>query len=201
MLRKAKERAIVKNLEFSIDSNFMRELINRSELKCEITKITFDLTHKKREKRANFSRRPFAPSLDRIDSSKGYTKKNTRLVCCAVNYAMSDWGLDVFLRVARGALGIEQEKTKSYGNKILGLSGVSKHKTKNGVIRFASRYRTSQHNIYLGTFATEYEAHIKTQEAKEAVRNGEDIMSFRARQKTSQPNLIKLLETTLTNVE
>ena len=39
-------------------------------------------------------------SLDRIDSSKGYTVENCRLVCTAVNLAMNEWGEDVLERIA-----------------------------------------------------------------------------------------------------
>jgi hypothetical protein len=39
---------------------------------------------------------PFAPSLDRIDSSGGYELGNVRLVCHAVNLLMNKWGERVF---------------------------------------------------------------------------------------------------------
>lgn len=40
-------------------------------------------------------RRWNTPSLDRIDPTKGYTYANTRIVCWAMNAAMSTWGEQV----------------------------------------------------------------------------------------------------------
>lgn len=40
-------------------------------------------------------RRWNTPSLDRIDPTKGYTYQNTRIVCWAMNAAMSTWGEEV----------------------------------------------------------------------------------------------------------
>ena len=45
---------------------------------------------------------PRKATIDRIDSSKGYTMDNCRVVCLAVNTALSTWGLDEFLPIARG---------------------------------------------------------------------------------------------------
>ena len=50
------------------------------------------------------ARRPFAPSLDRIDSSQPYSRRNCRLVLQAVNFALNSWGDDVFLAIAEGAI-------------------------------------------------------------------------------------------------
>lgn len=47
-------------------------------------------------------RDPWAPSIDRIENRQGYTLENCRIVCLAANLAMSDWGLDVLLRLSRG---------------------------------------------------------------------------------------------------
>ena len=47
---------------------------------------------------------PLAPSLDRLDASKPYTKDNFRVVCWALNAGCSTWGLNVYLRVAAAAL-------------------------------------------------------------------------------------------------
>lgn len=38
-------------------------------------------------------------SLDRIDRDKGYTYQNIRIVCWAMNCAMSTWGEDILLEV------------------------------------------------------------------------------------------------------
>ncbi len=48
--------------------------------------------------------RPFQPSVDRIDSSGGYTRDNCRLVCWAVNCFCGTWGLEVAVQIARGIL-------------------------------------------------------------------------------------------------
>ena len=47
---------------------------------------------------------PFAPSLDRISSSGGYTADNVRLVCIAVNFGMGQWGEELYLTFARAAV-------------------------------------------------------------------------------------------------
>lgn len=47
---------------------------------------------------------PRKATIDRIDSNKGYTMDNCRVVCLAVNIALSTWGLDEFLPIARGML-------------------------------------------------------------------------------------------------
>lgn len=54
---------------------------------------------------------PLMPSLDRIDSSKGYTADNVRLVCWAVNCAASTWGLEAYLAIAARALGVSNPTT------------------------------------------------------------------------------------------
>lgn len=53
---------------------------------CAVTGIMFDLSLSRRG-----AVNPLAPSLDRIDSSKGYTDKNTRLVVYFVNVAKHTW--------------------------------------------------------------------------------------------------------------
>jgi len=44
-------------------------------------------------------KRPYAPSIDRINSAIGYVPGNTRIVCVAVNYAMNVWGESVIWRL------------------------------------------------------------------------------------------------------
>ena len=42
---------------------------------------------------------PRIPSLDRKDSSKGYTRDNTRVVLFALNCAMGNWGQDALVAI------------------------------------------------------------------------------------------------------
>jgi hypothetical protein len=47
------------------------------------------------------ARRPYAPSLDRIEPRRGYEPDNVRLVCAVANFAMNAWGLEPVLHMAR----------------------------------------------------------------------------------------------------
>ena len=59
--------------------------------KCELTGLPFDLQPIK-DKHVN----PYAPSLDRKDSSnRDYSPENTRVVLASVNAALNEWGLGV----------------------------------------------------------------------------------------------------------
>lgn len=68
--------------------------------RCPITGFAFDLSARYR-KRSDMSRNPYAPSLDRLDNSKGYTDDNVIVVCSQVNMMrgeMSYAELAVFCR-------------------------------------------------------------------------------------------------------
>jgi hypothetical protein len=65
--------------------------------KCEVTGLPFDLSPGPDKHHAN----PWAPSLDRRDSTGGYTEDNVQVVCAAYNYAKSEWTGDVLLKLAR----------------------------------------------------------------------------------------------------
>ena len=53
--------------------------------RCQLTDLPFDFMPTNKT-----FRNPYAPSLDRIDSQKGYTKKNCRIVLAAVNDALGE---------------------------------------------------------------------------------------------------------------
>jgi len=63
---------------------------------CEVTGLLFDMKPGPDKHHAN----PWAPSLDRRDSSKGYTEDNVQVVVSAYNYAKSEWTADVLLKLA-----------------------------------------------------------------------------------------------------
>lgn len=103
VMANAKKRKI----EFSLTLEDVTQLIEDSGGKCSLTGIEFDL-FKDHGARA----RPWAPSIDRIDCALGYVVGNVRLVACAVNLALSDFGEATLLRIAKGLI-----KTK-YGKVI-----------------------------------------------------------------------------------
>lgn len=86
-------------MEFQIDAHYVRYLFEKSGGKCALTGIQFDCNFG-----SAYSRRPWAPSLDRIDSKIGYVEGNCRLVCVAVNTALNEWGLDVLRTIAEALL-------------------------------------------------------------------------------------------------
>lgn len=103
MYAAAKRRAKVAAIEFLLTPEQFWRIANRSGLRCELTGIPFSLSWADGTKR-----RPFVPSLDRIDSAKPYTEANCRLVLCAVNYALNEWGEGVFRQIAAAMVDSER---------------------------------------------------------------------------------------------
>ncbi len=64
---------------------------------CHATGLPFDMAPAARPG----ARNPYAPSLDRVDSSLGYTPENTRLVVWAFNAMRNEFGDDVLDTVFR----------------------------------------------------------------------------------------------------
>lgn len=84
-----------KNLQFDLDQH--HEAIE-SRLKrrvCEVTGYPLVLVGPAKHN----EKRPDAASIDRIDSSKGYTFDNIRIVCLAVNLSLNAWGEAAFLPI------------------------------------------------------------------------------------------------------
>lgn len=93
----AKHRAAKRHLPFDLTEKWALEQIERQGFKCALTGIPFQA-----EDDDPGRLRAYAPSLDRIDCSKGYTVDNVRIVCVAVNIMLLDWGEEIFHRVAEG---------------------------------------------------------------------------------------------------
>lgn len=64
-----------------IDSAWLDSRIAEIGYRCELSGVKFNMDD---------SRSPAHPSIDRIDSSGGYTKDNCQIVCCSINYAKSN---------------------------------------------------------------------------------------------------------------
>lgn len=96
-LRGAGERARAKGLPFDLDFQWVAHRIERQDFRCALSGIAFFC-----DRSRIGTRNPYAPSLDRIDCAKGYTRDNVRVVLYALNVMLSDWGLEVVQRIANG---------------------------------------------------------------------------------------------------
>jgi len=91
-----KYRAKKKGLKVSdFTQNEIADIIMNG--KCEITKRSFD--HMAEQK---YRARPFIPSPDRIDTSKGYTRDNVRWVMNWCNVARSEYSVEDFASWTKG---------------------------------------------------------------------------------------------------
>ena len=63
---------------------------------CKVTGLPFTM-----EPNKNGRTSPLSPSLDRIDSSKGYTEDNVQVVVWIYNNAKSHWGVGALHALAR----------------------------------------------------------------------------------------------------
>lgn len=95
-------RAAKKGMEFDLTREWIADRMKIGE--CPVTGLPFDLT---RQEGVRFN--PFAPSVDRIDSGRGYTMDNCRLVVWIYNMAKSEWNDDVVLRFAKALAAKKQD--------------------------------------------------------------------------------------------
>ena len=110
ILRRTRGSARERNLAMDIAIELLRSLWEEQQGHCAVSGLAFtDETHK-----AAFVKTPFAPSLDRIDSSRGYLKGNVRLVCMAANFALNQWGDDILRRLAHGVVETERQAHKTW---------------------------------------------------------------------------------------
>lgn len=92
IMQGAKRRAKEKGLDLNIDRHWIEQKLNNGV--CERTGIPFVIA---------VEAHLLAPSLDRIDSSKGYDPSNCQVVCCAYNMGkkhMTDRDFEDFILLA-----------------------------------------------------------------------------------------------------
>lgn len=98
LLSETKKRARKRGIKCKLNSADMASMIEAAGGCCQVSGIPFDFS------KGTTWRRPFAPSIDRIDCGRGYVESNCRLVIYAANAAMNEWGLNVLLTLARGVV-------------------------------------------------------------------------------------------------
>lgn len=89
--------AAARGFDFNLIPADMATLAMRANGRCELSGIAWDFRSKSLR-----GKRPWAPSLDRINSAEGYSLGNCRLVAVAVNIALSDFGEEILLKIALG---------------------------------------------------------------------------------------------------
>lgn len=106
LLEAARGRAKKKGLEIDIDLDFLLELYEKQDGKCSLTKIPFTF-----ERNTNGEKKflPYNPSIDRIDSKKGYTKENVRLLLVIMNLSLNNFGEECFYEVCKSFI-LERER-------------------------------------------------------------------------------------------
>ena len=94
LLSGAKVRAKRKNLEFNLPVNIIIEAIEKGY--CELTGLKFDMNRV-----VDTQVNPYSPSVDRKNSTKGYTKENVRIVLSSVNSALGEFGDEIMLPILK----------------------------------------------------------------------------------------------------
>lgn len=94
MLIWIRRRAAQSGMDFDLTREWISQAVESGA--CAVTGIKFDLG---RDEMLRFQ--PWSPSVDRIDSSRGYTQDNCRVVCWIYNMAKSEWSDDVVMTFAK----------------------------------------------------------------------------------------------------
>ena len=87
----ARQRAKQKGIDYELSPTTIRAIYEIQFRKCALTGIDFDLSGV-----SDYRVRPFAPSIDRKDSKKGYTYENIQMVCIIVNKAKNEYPQELF---------------------------------------------------------------------------------------------------------
>lgn len=90
----ARNRAKKFGLEFNLTKLWVLQKIEQGT--CEISGEKFEF-----KSHVEFNFNPYPPSLDRIDSKGGYTIENCRVILTALNVAINEFGLDLYLTLAK----------------------------------------------------------------------------------------------------
>lgn len=90
IVRGCKNRAIKKNIAYEIDENFIENLLIKQHGRCNISNIEFIF-----EKTNKY----YTPSIDRIDSKKGYTKDNVQIILRVINIMKTDLNQKEFINI------------------------------------------------------------------------------------------------------
>lgn len=90
LLYLARERARRRGAQFEIDVEWVLHRLVEQNYRCARTNLELQLVCP----RTNTTYSAFSPSLDRIDSARGYTSDNVELVCYMYNSAKNRYSAE-----------------------------------------------------------------------------------------------------------
>ena len=93
-MRDARQRAKKKNISIDINDSYLEELFDLQKGLCYYSGIPMNI--ERVENLENGEKDNYSISVDRIDSSKGYTKDNIVLSCWIVNRMKGDLSVEEF---------------------------------------------------------------------------------------------------------
>jgi hypothetical protein len=169
MYRNVYKNAKTRGIDFEITLEEFNQLLAEADGKCCLTKIAFDTSL------PNGKKRPFAASLDRIDSNKGYTYDNCRFLVSAMNQALGWYGDEIFKRIAFAYLAnCETQNFQSYKNGLLEKArGVYPYK-RYGELHYQARIHTKYLEKRISGFKNENDAHqafLELKKQEQILRN------------------------------
>jgi hypothetical protein len=103
---KFKASAELRNLEWSLSMDDVVDVMEEQDSKCALT--GWDITFPESGAGKNISK----ASIDRIDSSKGYTKENIQLVIKQVNMMKQQYDQEEFVLICKAIAKKQSDKVK-----------------------------------------------------------------------------------------
>lgn len=94
LVNSTRRSAAKRKIYFDLQEPYIYVMIECQFWRCLKTGIEFDLT-------SGQGIRPFGPSIDRIDSTKGYILGNIQIVCNIYNFAKNSFDHETVLTMAR----------------------------------------------------------------------------------------------------
>ena len=87
LLRRSKNNSKTLKIDYDLDLEFIQGMLEKQNYKCCYSGVKF---------KSSFNDKYYYPTIDRIDSRKGYTKDNVCICTFVVNRMKNDLDLDVF---------------------------------------------------------------------------------------------------------
>lgn len=175
LYREARKHSSRRGIPFEITAEEFTELVAKSGGRCTLTGIAFEF-----ESAGHRVKRPFAPSLDRLDSQGAYRIGNVRLVCVAVNLALNQWGDSVLMKMAKGLVGALSIEEASFRNRPTAkrMPGVIMRISRRGVAKYHAYAKGADRPEYRGSYDTEFDAFNATKASKESLQERAEISAI-----------------------